>query len=254
MRFIIITGCDRSGTTFLANLLSHAPNVEARHEFFGASALLNPSQPSRTFNTLGYYHPGHPYLERTLHHEKDQVIARFPDRHVFVDVNGNLRYSLDLVRRVLDGPRCFQLVRNGRDVVRSFYLSKRYTERDRASTAILPTDRSTMELWEGYSRIERISWYWNHVVSRLLEQGVDSLQLERIVSDYQYLRERLLEPCGIGLERDVWHAIKDKRLHRTRFRPKNLLRGRPVKLKWTPEHEARFMAICGKTMSALGYE
>ena len=254
MRFVIVTGCDRSGTTFLANLLDRAPNVEARHEFFGTSALLNPNQPGRTFSALSYYDPGHPYLERTLRHEKDQVLARFPDRHAFVDVNGRLRYALDVARRVLDEPACFQLVRNGRDVVRSFYLSKRYSERDKGSMAILPTDPATLELWQGYSRLERISWYWNHVVSQLLEQGIGVLHLERIVSDYQYLRERLLEPCGIALEPDVWRSIKDKRLHRTRFRPKFLLRGQPVSLKWTPELETRFMAIYGATMSALGYE
>ena len=84
MRIVIITGCDRSGTTFLANLLKHAPDIEARHEFFGASAALNPSQPGRTFNALSYYDPDHPYLERILRHEKDEVLARFPDRHAFV--------------------------------------------------------------------------------------------------------------------------------------------------------------------------
>ncbi len=101
MRFVIVTGCDRSGTTFLANLLDRAPDVEARHEFFGTSAFLNPSQPGRTFNALSYYDPGHAYLERTLRHEKDQVLARYSDRDAFVDVNGALRYSLDLVRGVL---------------------------------------------------------------------------------------------------------------------------------------------------------
>lgn len=254
MRFIVITGCDGSGTTFLANLLKHAPDVEARHQFFGSSTFLNPSRPRRTFNNLGYYHPSHPYLELTLRREKEQVVARFPEIHAFVDVNNHLRHSLQIVRKVLDEPLCFQLVRNGRDVVRSIYLREHYTEWDRHTLAILPIDRSTLELWEGYSRFERICWYWNHNVSRLLEQGFDFLNLERIVSDYQYLHERLLEPCGINLERDVWNALKDKRLNRTRFRLKNFLRRLPVKLKWTPEHESRFMAICGETMRALGYE
>ena len=91
-------------------------------------------------------------------------------------------------------------------------------------------------------------------MSRLLEDGVPSLHLERIVSDYQYIHERLLEPSGISLERDAWQALKDKRLHPSRFRLKNLLRGRPVKLVWTQEHEEKFMLICGDTMRKLGYK
>ncbi len=119
---------------------------------------------------------------------------------------------------------------------------------------IIPSNPSALELWGGFSRFEKLCWLWDDLVSRLLEDGVQLLHLERIVSDYQYLHERLLEPCGISLEREVWHALKDQRLHRSRFRLKNFLRGRPMKPKWTPEHEARFMAICGKTMRALGYD
>ena len=80
MKFVIVTGCDRSGTTFLANLLDRAPDIEARHEFFGSSDVLNPSQPGRTFNALSYYDPGHPYLERTLRHEKGRLVADSPAR------------------------------------------------------------------------------------------------------------------------------------------------------------------------------
>ena len=90
-------------------------------------------------------------------------------------------------------------------------------------------------------------------MSRLLGEKVNVLQLERIVSDDQYLRERLLEPSGIRLEPDVWYALKDKRLNRRRVRLRNLLRRRrPVSLKWTSKHEASFMSICGEIMRALG--
>ena len=232
-----------SGTTFLANLLNHAPDVEARHEFFGDSVFM----------TLSYYQPSHPYLELRLRQQREQVLARFPRLHTFVDVNQCLRFSLDTVRRTLDDPLCFHLVRNGRDVVRSLYLSKMYTKGARR-VWLVPTDSATLELWRGYSQFERLCWNWNEAVNRLLEEEVNVLHLERTVSDYQYLRERLLEPSGIHLEPDVWHALKDKSLHRTRFRLKKLWRGYPIRLKWTPKHEASFMSICGETMRALGYE
>lgn len=228
---------------FLANLLKHTPDVEAHHEYFC----------NRTFMTLSYYQPNHPYLEHILRRQRQHVAARFPENHTFIDVNPWLRFAPHTVRRTLDDALCFQLVRNGRDVVRSLYIGKTYTTREK-TLSLLPNDPSTMALWDGYSRFEKLCWHWNETVSHLLKQRVPSLHLERIVSDYQYLHEHLLVPSGIRLERDVWRALKDNRLHPSRFRLKNLVRGRPVRLKWTPEHEASFRSICGETMRALGYE
>ena len=243
MRFIVITGMGRSGTTFLANLLNHAPDVEARHEFFG----------DRNFVTVSYYEPSHPYLELRLRQQREQVLALFPRLHTFVDVNPCLRFSLDAVRRTLDEALCFQLVRNGRDVVRSLYPSRMYTTQAKRIW-LIPNDPSTLETWDDYSRFEKLCWFWNETVSRLLDEGANVLQLERIVSDDQYLRDRLLEPSGIHLEPDVWHSLKDRRLNRRRVRLRNLLQRRPVRLKWTSKHEASFMSICGESMRALGYE
>ncbi len=85
---------------------------------------------------------------------------------------------------------------------------------------------------------------------------VRTLQLERIVSDYGYLGEHLLEPGGIDLDENVWRAMKDKKVHASRFSLRRFVLGRPQrpKLDWTPKHEESFMTICGETMRALGYE
>ncbi len=85
---------------------------------------------------------------------------------------------------------------------------------------------------------------------------VRTLQLERIVSDYGYLREHLLEPSGIDLDENVWRAMKDKKVHASRFSLRRFVLGRRQrpKLYWTQEHEVSFLRICGETMTALGYE
>lgn len=246
MPFIIVTGMGRTGQTFLANLLDHAENVEARNEYFG----------DKNYMALSYYRPTHPFLEMRLRQQRKQLQVGFPEDQIFVDTNQWLRYSLDSVRRTLDGALCFQLVRNVRDVVRSYYITKIYTvwERD---MPVIPNNPSTLKSWEGFTRFEKLCWYWNDPVCRLLQEGVPLLHLERIVSDYNYLREHLLQPCGFRLGLDVWHALKDKKTPHSRSRLKTfkkVLRGQPVELKWTPEHEERFMAICGETMRALGYE
>ena len=253
MRFIIITGSGRSGTTFLANLLNHAQDVEARHQFFGGRTAMNAAFSRDTLRTISYYQPNHPMLEMTLRQQAERAVAEFPKLQAFVDVNPFLSYALDTVRRTLDDVLCFQLVRNGREVVRSQYNSKKYIARG-WGLPVVPSDPTTMERWGAYSRFEKVCWLWNETVSRLLEQGVRSINLESIISDYRYLRSHLLEPSGINLDADVWHDLKKVRLHGSAFRLKRLVRGRPVKLTWTPKHEAQFMAICGETMRTLGCE
>ena len=135
------------------------------------------------------------------------------------------------MRRTLDDALCFQLVRNGRDVVRSLYPGRMYTVKEKR-VSFLPNDPSTLESWGSYSRFEKLCWIWNETVSRLLEERVNVLHLEP----------------------DIWRALKDRRLNRRCVRLRNVLQRRPVKLKWTPQHEASFMAICGETMRTVGYE
>ena len=217
MKFIIITGMGRSGTTFIANLLGRARGIEARHEFFGGPTTLNAHSTRDTFRTVSYYRPNHPFLELVLRQQKQQIEAEYPNLHTFVDVNPFLPHALDAVRATFNDVLCFQLVRNGRNVVRSQFGGTKYS-RTYHGTPILPLDPSTLELWGSYTRFERLCWWWNETVSRLLDRRVRSIHLERIVSDYGYLREQLLEPGGIDLDENVWRAMKDKKLHASHFR------------------------------------
>ena len=82
----------------------------------------------------------------------------------------------------------------------------KYT-RWRKGTQFLPDDPSTLDLWDSYSRIEGLCWWWNYTVRRPLDEWVSTLHLERIVSDYGYHREHLLEPGGIDLDENVWRAL-----------------------------------------------
>ena len=126
MRFIIITGSGRSGTTFLANLLNHARGIEARHQFFGGRTAMNVAFSPNTLITLSYYQPNHPLLELTLREQREQVVVRVPELQTFADVTPYLPHALDAARKALGAIQCFHLVRNGREVVRSHYNSRKY--------------------------------------------------------------------------------------------------------------------------------
>ena len=66
MRFIIIAGAGRSGSTFLPYLLSHARDIEARQYFFGGRTAMNAAFSRSTMKILSYYQPNHPMLDMTL--------------------------------------------------------------------------------------------------------------------------------------------------------------------------------------------
>ena len=87
MRFIIITGSGQSGTTFLANLLSHARDIEVRHQYFGGRTGMYVDFSHSTMKTLSYYQPNHPMLELTLRQRMEQTVAWFSELQTFVDVN-----------------------------------------------------------------------------------------------------------------------------------------------------------------------
>ncbi len=178
MRFIIITGSGHSGTTFLTNLLSHAPDIEVRHQYFGDRTGRYADFSRNVMKCLSYYQTNHPMLELMLRKQMEQTVAQFPELQTFVDVYPHLPYALTAVRRALDDVHCYHLVRTGREVVRSQYNGKNYRTRLRRSL-IIPTNPSTLELWGGFSRFEKLCWLWNDLVSRLLEDGVQLLHLER---------------------------------------------------------------------------
>jgi hypothetical protein len=86
-----------------------------------------------------------------------------------------------------------------------------------------------------------------------MTSGMPLLILEKAVTDYAHLHDRLLGPHGIPLDEEQWDRFRNRRFNRSRFKLKDLIRGRPVRMAWGPEEERRFDAICGEAMAALGY-
>lgn len=242
-RTIILTGVGRSGTVFTATLLNHAENVVACHEHFLDKHL----------DALSYYKPDHPYVDHALRRGAEALRQKHPEATTFVDVNGRLRNVVDNIERELAPAQCFHLVRDGRRVVRSHYTRKAYTDRT-GTLHTIPHDPELAAEWDNWSRFEKLCWYWRDTADRLLERGLPVLRFEDVISDYDILRDVLLEPADIKLTRDDWEATRHQPLNATRFQLKWLLPWRDRPLEWTADHERRFRELCGPTMKALGYK
>jgi hypothetical protein len=73
------------------------------------------------------------------------------------------------------------------------------------------------------------------------------VQLERILSDYRYFRENVLQPCNLVVPEQVWQAAVASPVNTSaRF-------VMPKWGEWTSVQQQTFREICGEEMAACGY-
>ncbi|HEY3812734.1 MAG TPA: hypothetical protein VGL66_05875 [Caulobacteraceae bacterium] len=242
MGLVVITGASRSGSTFLGDLMRRTENVCAFHEHIGG----------RDFFCVSAYAPDHPYILHDIKTGVADMRAQANGKPVIADVNSNVAFATAALRAVEPGVKLFHLARNGREVIASNWLRKMYSDWAKG-VDIRPNTEAELDAWDGFDRFDKLCWQWNRIASELIGKSVPIVRLEQAVEDYDYLAERLLQPSGIDLSKAVWEERRSRRVNRSRFKLRDLLRGRPTDFVWTPEREARFQQLCGESMRDLGY-
>ncbi|HWE44888.1 MAG TPA: hypothetical protein VG407_02580 [Caulobacteraceae bacterium] len=242
MSLVVITGASRSGSTFLGDLMRRAENVCAFHEHIGG----------RDFFCVSAYAPDHPIIRHEIRTGVADMRRQAGARPIVADVNSNVGFATAALRAEEPGVKLFHLARDGRDVIASNWLRKMYSDWAKG-VDIRPDTDAELDAWAGFDRFEKLCWQWNRIASELIDKSVPVVRLEQAVEDFDYLTERLLVPSGIALSKAVWEERRSRRVNRSRFKLRDLLRGRPTDFEWTPEREARFQALCGKSMRKLGY-
>ncbi len=241
---VVVTGMGRSGSKFLSTLLNQARNTVSKHEFIG----------DMTFVSLSYYKPQHPLVAAQLRQgiQRARGDASSADRCVVVEPG--LRYAIPVVREVSPDALCLHLVRNGRSVVQSMERRKFLTRHD-PHLPCIPSDPAAFQRWQQSDRFECLCWYWSDSVRRLLDQGVKTIHLERLVSDYGYFDAELLQPTGIALSKSDWTHQRDRRVNRSglRLRLKSWIGRRPRNQVWSDVREQQFRDVCGDVMETLDY-
>ncbi len=250
MRYVFVTGMGRSGTTFLSHLLHGIPGVEAHHEYVG----------DKWFPVLGRYVCSEsyavPYLQRCKAALDDSLSA---DK-TFVDVNSYLRYSVPALKQVFDGCVVYHLVRDPQRVVPSLYV-----RRGESIAHSMPVEDDDIRWLLDADKFEQVCWTWADTTRRLLNQDTRLLQFERLISDYDYLDERLLGPLNLSLSKADWLAKKDTRVNKTRsklfrylyakLKNKNFVEDSlPPYPEWSDAQKQRFEQICGQMRHRVGYD
>jgi hypothetical protein len=239
--FFFILGMGRSGTTFLASFLNRAKGAYVFHE---------PAFEDFNAHVKAFYSPeaAEKYIQKF---RKKEIYLRMHhiNAGIYGEVNSSLRRHAGAIKNAFPRATVLHLVRDGRDVVRSLMSRRMMTPKDPFSIRIHPTKSDAWsERWRAMDRFSRICWYWQVENSYLRATIPKMVQFEKILSNYEYFRNEILELCHIHVEKTDWeNAVVSPRNTTSRF-------GMPRWDKWTPDQKKIFTNICGDEMAKCGYE
>lgn len=256
MKKFFILSMGRAGTKMLSTLLDLVPRAIVRHEPDKMDVKLIGLRNAGCFDLA---------LDGLLEQRFQRVLPNDSACEIYGEVNSYLRYESDWLRDRLDAQVLF-VCRDGRDFVRSAYGRAVYTDLD-GQMMIVPKDHDpAARNWAGYDRFERLCWYWAHTNEILLDRVGHPIQMERVLSEYEYFEERILSPLEIRIDRDLWakEVSRPRNTSRSNARRdllKDLVRfKRPVPrpslprwTEWNREQDKRFWEIAGSVMERLGY-
>lgn len=236
-----LLGIGRSGTKFLSELLNDDKNAIVFHEpipeDFDAFCTAHKDKKS-AFRYINKYRK-----------KKMYSLVKDVDVKTYGEVNSALRYHVEALTKCFPHAKTLHLVRDGRDVVRSFMSRVHYTKRSKGHHALRPSKRDPMHLnWDRLSRFERICWLWADA-NRCARQHLNRyVKFENVISKYKYFEENIENYLGLQIGREKWiEAIN---------RPKNSTSQftLPHWSEWDERLSESFERICGAEMRIYGYQ
>lgn len=237
--FILSIG--RSGTAFLADLLNRAEGALVVHEPV--------REDFRAHQEAFHSEARARHYVRRFRKKEIYLRVRHEPVETYGEVNSVLRRHCLALKEVFPKATFLHLVRDGRDVVRSMMSRATMTPADQNTKLIWPkTGDSARTHWAEMSRFEKLCWYWK-VENEFLRSGIraEPIQFEKLIGSYEDFIERICQPCGIEISRDVWkravgvpkNATKDYRF--------------PHWSEWDPKTTKAFDEMCGQEMVLSGY-
>ena len=236
--FILSIG--RSGTKWLADILSKSPRAYVVHEPF-----IEAIPHQEAFNDPRKAE------EYILKFRKKEIYLRVHtlDIDIYGEVNSFLRRHREALKKAFPNATILHLVRDGRAVVRSMYSRETLMAGAYDTKYIRPKPGDRFfDKWDTMSRFEKLCWYWT-VENQYLYECCNGrvIQFEKIIADYEYFRERVLEPLGLSIPKEVW----EKEVQRSKN--VSLQYKLPHWKEWDTWMKERFWEICGEVMRKLGY-
>jgi hypothetical protein len=256
--FILSQG--RTGTKFLSKLLNSVSETVVHHE---------PDELDR--NILFYSYTGQfdEALNGLLTLRFNQLLEKVPNDFTYGECNSYLRYNGKWLSENLHA-KLIYTCRDARSYIKSAYPRALYTNLDKQLTIIPKTGTKYAERWPNMTRFEKICWYWAETNRSLLNDSSGNvLQIERLLSKYDYFDSNINKPIGFNISKTDWRRavmkpenssssfILLKRKIRMTIKGgfgRNLGKSLPEYDMWSTSMKHTFNEICGPLMTELGYE
>jgi hypothetical protein len=248
-KVFFISGMGRSGTQWLAALMRESPNAFIQHEWwqFRYGALV-PQHRAYVGLPRGAVLIDWTY-QRLLDTKQamDQAIRQ--GYTVYGECGNKTRYMIPELAATFEADCVMQLIRDGRDVVRSFYSRRTYTGND-LHDPIEPGPSDPYYLqWDRMDRFEKLCWLWQFTVHMMDNEPVrGALHFESLLESYGYFRQYVCEPCGLEIDKATWMRYTETRVDKSHMSFRL-----PHWRDWDEQRTVLFWNICGNMMQRFGY-
>ena len=237
--FILAIG--RSGTKFFSQLLDKSKNALVMHEPVRSDFRAYQEAFFSERKAYKYF--------KNFRKKEIYLRAKDKDLEVYGEVNSVIRRHCNAIRETFPNAHIIHLVRDGRDVVRSMMARKTMTDQDANTKRIKPTkDSPWYDKWANMNRFEKLCWYWD-IENRYLHENTNkTIYFEKLISNYEYIKENLLTPLNLDIPKELWEQEINN--------PKNVTKKYTISHwdTWEFDKLEAFNKICGETMKRLAYE
>lgn len=236
-----LLGIGRSGTKLLSELLNSDDSAIVFHEPIPEDfdAFLTAYEDKKSaFRYISKYRK-----------KKIYSLVKNKDVKTYGEVNSVLRYHAEAIIKCFPHAKTLHLVRDGRDVVRSFISRIHYTKGSKGHHALKPAKNDPLYYeWNKLNRFEKVCWLWADANRQVRQQVNRYVKFEKIISDYNYFEENIENYLGLCIGRKKWIEAASK--------PKNSTKNFviPHWKEWNDNLSKSFERICGEEMRIYGYK
>ncbi len=166
----------------------------------------------------------------------------------YVETNYHLFAAIPLIRSAFDGALCVHIIRDGRDVVRSWLNRYRYITNEHIRPRDF-SDNMTSSKWNNWNPLQKLAWYWKTVNEHVYKNNPDLwIKYEDIFKGEQSGIFDILELFeGLNYSKE---DIKDHLVRRVNKNPFDFF---PRYNDWPEKWKSQFDEIAGPAMKKFGY-
>jgi len=243
-----LLGSGRCGTLLISRMLNQDREALVLHEPHRHSDLTTRHE-CRRDPEFAYQ-----YIQTFRKYEIYKKVIEH-NRPIYGEVSSPLRCLDGALARSFPHATFMLLVRDGRATVRSA-LNRQIPRRregggNHPPTRPLPDDHPYVDRWHEMSDFEQACWWWMDAYRMLLDHLPEApiVHFERITKDYDYARDRILDPIGLHVTRQQYDASMS-RMSANAAREYMI----PHWSEWDETMRRQFDDICGPMMARLGYD